>query len=296
MRLTGEQRRVIRAALSEARRLGASPKVRKALVEALGVEANYTNPRGGDRDSVGPLQQRSHYGSVGRRRNVRLATRAFVRQAQPLARRYGSAGELAQAVQRSAFPARYQQRSGEAERILRMFGGGRRRGGTRAARFLEAEIPGRNLSRERALVVLDYFQNRDRPDSLLSLAQGLRATESTPTQRIGFTIPSSRRAGRSAGRPRLAELERLAKRHGLAITSTTGGRHVPGSYHYQGRAFDAAGPPSAMARFARTVARRYGPHLAELFYQGPGGVNIDNGRRRPRGFVSGHTDHVHVAV
>jgi hypothetical protein len=35
--------------------------------------------------------------------------------------------------------------------------------------------------------------------------------------------------------------------------------------------------------------------LRELFYQGPGGIDVKNGQRQPLGFVSGHTDHVHVA-
>lgn len=40
----------------------------------------------------------------------------------------------------------------------------------------------------------------------------------------------------------------------------------------------------------------FGGQLKELFYNGPGGVNVDNGKRVPKGFVSGHTDHVHVAA
>lgn len=40
----------------------------------------------------------------------------------------------------------------------------------------------------------------------------------------------------------------------------------------------------------------FGGPLLELFYNGPGGVNVDNGKRVKRGFVSGHTDHVHVAA
>ena len=36
--------------------------------------------------------------------------------------------------------------------------------------------------------------------------------------------------------------------------------------------------------------------VLELFWQGPGGVNVKNGKRVPQGFVSGHTDHVHAAA
>lgn len=35
--------------------------------------------------------------------------------------------------------------------------------------------------------------------------------------------------------------------------------------------------------------------LRELFWQGQGGIDAKNGAKVPQGFVSGHTDHVHVA-
>jgi hypothetical protein len=36
--------------------------------------------------------------------------------------------------------------------------------------------------------------------------------------------------------------------------------------------------------------------LFELFWQGQHGINVKNGQVQPQGFVSGHTDHVHVAA
>jgi hypothetical protein len=36
--------------------------------------------------------------------------------------------------------------------------------------------------------------------------------------------------------------------------------------------------------------------LLELFWQGHNGINVKNGQVEPQGFVSGHTDHVHVAA
>jgi hypothetical protein len=38
-----------------------------------------------------------------------------------------------------------------------------------------------------------------------------------------------------------------------------------------------------------------GGELHELFWNGPGAVTVQNGQRVPKGFVEGHTDHVHVA-
>jgi hypothetical protein len=38
-----------------------------------------------------------------------------------------------------------------------------------------------------------------------------------------------------------------------------------------------------------------GGPLKELFWNGSGAINVKNGKRVPKGFVEGHTDHVHVA-
>ena len=62
----------------------------------------------------------------------------------------------------------------------------------------------------------------------------------------------------ATGPKQLAALKKLATDMGLAITSTTGGKHAPNSYHYSGKAIDVAGDPKKMAAFARAVKRRYG--------------------------------------
>lgn len=85
----------------------------------------------------------------------------------------------------------------------------------------------------------------------------------------------------SAARDRAVEM-------GLRITSTTGGRHAPRSYHYQGRAFDAAGSASQMGAFYDEMART---NPTELFYDPRGGIK--NGRSI--GAIGGHGDHVHIA-
>lgn len=80
----------------------------------------------------------------------------------------------------------------------------------------------------------------------------------------------------------------VAKKMGLTITSTTGGTHAPGSYHYQARAIDVAGSPSAMARFYRYFQ---GKSPTELFYDPLGGIKYG----QSIGAIGGHGDHVHVA-
>lgn len=47
---------------------------------------------------------------------------------------------------------------------------------------------------------------------------------------------------------------------------------------------------------ARAGGRSRPGDIYELFYRGPGGINIDNGQRVGRDFVSGHEGHVHLAA
>ncbi len=79
-----------------------------------------------------------------------------------------------------------------------------------------------------------------------------------------------------------------ARQLGLRITSTTGGKHVRGSYHYRGRAFDAAGSHSAMRQLYREVSRN---RPTELFYDHIGGMK----HGRSIGAIGGHRNHIHVA-
>jgi hypothetical protein len=84
---------------------------------------------------------------------------------------------------------------------------------------------------------------------------------------------------------------------GLYITSTTGGTHSPGSYHYQDRAVDFgsnAGDegPEIMAQ-ERLLSRHGAGYFAELF--GPADWYVKNGVKYSGTFPN-HGDHLHVAV
>jgi len=81
---------------------------------------------------------------------------------------------------------------------------------------------------------------------------------------------------------------RRAEQLGLRITSTTGGRHAPNSYHYSGRAADVAGTHSQMSQFYREMAQM---SPTELFYDPSGGIK----HGQNIGAIGGHRDHVHVA-
>ncbi len=102
------------------------------------------------------------------------------------------------------------------------------------------------------------------------------------------TISSDSDLLRVAGGGSLSAARSRARELGLTITSTTGGRHTPGSYHYRGRAIDVSGSRSAMSQFYTEMART---NPTELFYDPRGGIK--NGRNI--GAIGGHGNHVHVA-
>lgn len=225
--MTPEQRKVLSSFLREARRRGASPKELKALVEAGLVESGLRNLNYGDRDSVGALQQRPSQGWQNAL-NPQAAAGDFLSRARQANRSGTSAGQLAQAVQRSAFPGRYDEQAGQAEALL----GGNM--SAQAASNRTRTIPGVDRSDQRKALLLEYLQESHDPDALLRLKGGLDSAQDTPSR---------------------------------TVTERVGGGDTKGK-----------------------------SNLLELFYNGPGGVNVKNGRVVPRGFVSGHEDHVHVAA
>lgn len=86
------------------------------------VETHLNNYTGGDRDSVGLFQQRDHYGSSEDRLDAGQATEAFfdeLNAVYPDGSWEGeSLGEVAQDVQRSAYPDRYHDQIDDAEVIV----------------------------------------------------------------------------------------------------------------------------------------------------------------------------------
>jgi len=101
-----------------------SDKIMLALFEAALVESNCQNlghlGAANDHDSLGYLQQRPSQGWKNPM-DVSTATRSFIDKARAvLARNPGlSAGNLAQAVQVSAYPDRYRKRQAAAEKLIR---------------------------------------------------------------------------------------------------------------------------------------------------------------------------------
>jgi len=325
--LTPQQQRVLTAFLRAAGRKKASPKKLKALVAAGLVEANLGNPDYGDRDSIGSLQERSHYGSRSRRLDPYQAALRFLSEAEQLDRPQYSAGQLAQAVQRSAFPGRYDQRGAEAEAILANRAKPTGRNPLDAGK-VQATPPryqrgSTNADVDGALVDELLSRARGRGGSLLKgleyrLGTGGYTTE-TPGQWVDGQVRSTN-AGRSAGggTGRVAEhgtgqtdietLLRVAARdfklrvgEHPAFGGVAAGVHAAGGYHYRkakrskGAAGDLSGDPRRMAAFAAYVARNYGKDVEELIWRGNKPQTIKKGRRVPKNFYSKHEDHVHVA-
>ncbi len=99
----------------------ADSKVITATFEAASVESDFNNCSNGDGSSVGVFQQLPSYGSVAQRENVAAATDAFVTRAENAEQALpstASAGQVAQKVQGSAYPNRYDQAYGTAVALL----------------------------------------------------------------------------------------------------------------------------------------------------------------------------------
>lgn len=123
--------RVAERAVARARQRGASRRELKALLLAGITESRlqhgrYRSVGSGDRDSVGFLQQRPSQGWGPAGESIERDTDQFLDRAMKINGRgfRGSAGQLAQAVQRSGFPGRYDTHSGEADRLIDRLGGG----------------------------------------------------------------------------------------------------------------------------------------------------------------------------
>ncbi len=115
---------VARTLYREAQNYRANGKVHLALFEAGVTESGMRNLNYGDRDSIGVLQLRVSLWGYAQASSPSLSARWFLREAIRIQSRYYSAGALAQAVERSAFPDRYRQNVRWAEAWLRFCGYG----------------------------------------------------------------------------------------------------------------------------------------------------------------------------
>lgn len=115
-------RSVIRTVYQVGQQREVHPTVLLAAFEAGWVESHMRNLGCGDRDSLGVFQQRPSQGWGDREqvRDVRYAATRFFQVAEREHRRDPdrTAGQLAQRVQRSAFPERYDEAEPKARELL----------------------------------------------------------------------------------------------------------------------------------------------------------------------------------
>ena len=103
--------------------MGATFTQIRAALAAAWVESRFQNLSYGDRDSLGVFQQRPSQGlgTAAQIMNVEYAASKFYVAAKRVSNA-GTAGEIAQRVQRSAYPSRYDEQIGAADEILRRLG------------------------------------------------------------------------------------------------------------------------------------------------------------------------------
>lgn len=141
-----------------------------------------------------------------------------------------------------------------------------------------------------------------RPSTALDIGQGSvstaykAASEFFNEQKKKFAAAGIGAALPPGAPANLQAAMQLATSMGLSITSTTGGEHAPGSYHYSGHAFDASnGTNTPQERsYAIAAAQRWGSNILELFFD-PLGWYIKNGQK-VSGAIGDHSDHVHTAM
>lgn len=206
-----------------ARDFGATARERKALVEAGVVESGLRNLNYGDRDSKGALQQRSSQG-WHHATDPYQAALDFLRHARANRGLAGSAGTLAQSVQRSAFPGRYDEVRGEAQRLLH--------GVRNSAGLASAPAPAGIDHRQAAAAVLASMQKPYDPATRQGLVQAaLAASRPASASSAPSGKPSSVEHGggltKFDGKPVASwiakELE-YARAHGWKGTITSGYR------------------------------------------------------------------------
>lgn len=204
--------------------------------------------------------------------------------------------------------ARYVRRYGSYENALRAYNAGpgaieRSRGYSETnnyvAKILRGRDPGRLGQPVRGGPAASSATARGRlPDAPQERSGGqqlaalIQLPERQPRSSVGLAAPAFA-AGPvmpAGARPVMSGGGRVRSPGAELADALTAIRGLPGVRVPDAPAEAPRGAPAAPAR------SRGRANVSELFWQGPGGVNVKNNRRVPQGFVGGHDRHVHVAA
>jgi hypothetical protein len=256
--LSPEQRAVLATIKQVAAKKGASPKQIKAAIETGLVESGLRNLSGGDADSAGWRQERaSLYDDPT---NLRASVGRFFDETAPLRGKYGSAGDLAAAVQRPAaqYRGRYQEQSGRADQLLNSFGA--KATPQRPQARTTTTTPGVDNSAARGAAIAQFLGDKQAdPVTFAMQVRGLRDTPGTTTT---VATPQPKRPARPqsrSGDP--SEINELfwQGRNGINVKD---GRKVPqGFVPGHKDHVHAAGSPEtiiALGKLAKSMGLRVG--------------------------------------
>jgi hypothetical protein len=211
----------------------------------------------------------------------------------------GTPGQLAQMIQRSAFPARYDQREQEVSKLI---GGGINGAQVSSSPDLQPTAPsGNNRIAFMQEMLRQTNPSTTRPDyrKAVNISTSLSAHSPEYRQPQSVESPQNPSPGRNEGGGLLDQLRRL----GVSDAITSGERSIqanratggsPTSYHLPGgpSAYDL-NPADPQARSLIAYARKNPGYFKEFFYD-PLGWYIKNGKVI-KGKIGGHGDHIHAA-
>ncbi len=290
---------------------GASAKPSLALFEAGIVESGLRNLPYGDRDSLGALQVRAgiHGADLAMsplRSALAFLTRGFTGAggAIGLSTSSRTAGQVAQAVQGSAFPERY---DAAREQAMTYLGGKDDKGGILGSIGNAVGTVGGvlgDLLSKGAGFLLDMLPSTDKlPDWLKGTGKFLLDKVG---DWIGDTVGGFIGGGKSGGSGPLPGGVSGGIQDAIAFsrqfgdwTFGPGQLYRPGgtTYHGSGRAVDfgdAGRTPVEMRGLYGGLKGRYGDKIRELFWD-PAGEYVKDGNVIGRPF-GGHKDHIHLAL
>lgn len=123
--MDGHRASCARAVVETAKERGLDEEAASIAMSTVIVETHLDNLTGGDRDSVGLYQQRDHYGSSDDRLDPATATGAFFDELEAVypddSWEDTPLGDVAQDVQRSAYPDRYSDQVEDAKVLVDHF-------------------------------------------------------------------------------------------------------------------------------------------------------------------------------